>query len=62
MDFIRGFPKTRKQHDSIMVVVDKFKEAHFILVKYTCKVIHIIDNFMKDIFPIAWNTKGDHIW
>jgi hypothetical protein len=42
MDFITGFPKTQKQHDSIMVVVDKLsKSAHFIPVKSTYKVVHI---------------------
>jgi hypothetical protein len=31
MDFITGLPKTIKQHDAIMVVVDKLsKETHFI--------------------------------
>jgi hypothetical protein len=34
IDFITKFPRTTRQHDSIMVVVDKFtKDAHFILVK-----------------------------
>jgi len=34
MEFITGLPKTVKQHDSIMVIVDKLtKVAHFILVK-----------------------------
>ena len=34
MDFISGLPKTIKQHDSIMVVVDKLRKyAHFIPVK-----------------------------
>ena len=38
MDFITGLPMTWRQHDSIMVVVDKLiKEAHFILVKSTYK-------------------------
>ena len=42
MDFITGFPKTKKQHDSIMVVVDKLsKTAHFITEKSTYKVVHI---------------------
>ena len=39
MDFVTGFPMTMRQHDSIMVVVDKLKNAtHFILVKSTYKV------------------------
>jgi len=36
MDFITGFPMTCRQHDSIMVVVDRLtKVVHFILVKST---------------------------
>jgi hypothetical protein len=36
VDFITKIPRTMKQHDSIMVVVDKLtKEMHFILVKTT---------------------------
>jgi hypothetical protein len=36
MDFITGLPRTNKQHDSIMVVVDKItKAAHFIPLKTT---------------------------
>ena len=35
MDFITRLPKTRKHHDSIMVVVDKLRKAtHF----FTCKI------------------------
>jgi hypothetical protein len=42
MDFIIGFPKTQRQNDSIMVVVDKLrKSTHFILVKSTYKAINI---------------------
>ena len=38
MDFTTGFPMTMRQHDSIMVVVDKFsKSTHFIPVKSTYK-------------------------
>jgi hypothetical protein len=38
MDFIIKLPRTNKQHDSIMVVVDKLtKAAHFIQVKLTHK-------------------------
>ena len=38
MDFITKLPKTRSQHDDIMVVVDKLTKAyHFILIKSTHK-------------------------
>ena len=36
MDFIKGFLRTSKQHDSIMVLVERLnKVAQFIVVKYT---------------------------
>jgi len=42
VDFIAKFPKTMKQHYSIMVMVDKLnKTAHFNLVKTTHKAINI---------------------
>lgn len=51
MDFITGLPKTKKQNDSSMVVVDTFsKQTHFIRVKCTYKVVHIVEIFIKDIF------------
>jgi hypothetical protein len=51
MDFITEFPKSTRQNDAIMVVVDKFsKSTHFIPVKSTCKAIDIANIFMKDIF------------
>ena len=47
--FITGVPLTKKQHDSIMVVVDKLSNyAHFIPVKYSYKVVNIADIFMKE--------------
>jgi hypothetical protein len=50
MDFITGFPRTDKQHDSIMVVVDKLtKDAHFIPLKTTHKVTNVVDIFMREI-------------
>ena len=53
MDFITGLPKMFRQHDSIMVIVDKLsKEAHFIPVKYTYKGINIAYIFMKEIFRL----------
>ncbi|KAH0694838.1 hypothetical protein KY285_021935 [Solanum tuberosum] len=36
MDFITGLPRTRRQHDSIWVIVDRVtKSAHFLLIKTT---------------------------
>jgi hypothetical protein len=36
MDFITGLPKSTKQNDAIMVVVEKMsKSAHFVHVKST---------------------------
>jgi hypothetical protein len=48
-DFITGFPRIGKLHDSIMVLVDKLtKAAHFIPLKTTHKEADIVDIFMKE--------------
>ena len=53
MDFITGLPKSKKQNDSIFVVVDKLsKETHFIPMKLTYKEVHIVDIFLKEIFRL----------
>ena len=53
MDFITGLPMTWKQHDFVMVVVDKLtKETHFIPVKSTHKTDDIEKIFMKYIFRL----------
>jgi hypothetical protein len=50
MDFITKLPRTNKQHDSIMVVVDKLtKASHFVPVKLTHKATNIVDVYMKEI-------------
>jgi hypothetical protein len=50
MDFITGLPKNGKQHDSIMVVVEKLtKVAHFIPLKTTHKEANVVDIFMREI-------------
>ena len=50
MDFVTGFPRTGKQHDSIMVVVNKLmKDAHFIPLKTTHKASDVADIFMKEV-------------
>jgi transposase InsO family protein len=50
MDFITGLPRMSKQHDSIMVVVEKLtKSAHLILLKTTHKAGDVTDIFLKEV-------------
>jgi hypothetical protein len=44
MDFMIGFPNTDKQHDSIMVVVDKL-----IPLKTTHKLANVVDIYMREV-------------
>ena len=53
MDFITRLSMTWRQHDSIMVVLDKLiKATHFIPVKSTHKTDDIAKIFMKEIFKL----------
>lgn len=53
MDFITGLPRTKKNNDSIMVVVDKLsKEAHFIPVQSTYRAVQIAHIFMQNVFKL----------
>ena len=49
MDFLTKLPRTAKQHDSIMVVVDKLtKASHFNnLVKLAYKAIDIVEIYLR---------------
>jgi hypothetical protein len=50
VDFITKLPRKVKQHDSIMVVVDKLiKETHFIPVKKTHMDTNIVEIYMKEV-------------
>eukprot|EP00253_Pinus_taeda_P033795 PITA_33795 len=53
MDFIIGLPKTKRNNDSIMVVVEKLsKAAHFIPVQSTYKAAQIAHVFMQNVFKL----------
>eukprot|EP00253_Pinus_taeda_P019879 PITA_19879 len=53
MDFIMGLPKTKKNNDSIFVVVDKLsKAAHFIPVQSTYRAAQIAHIFMQNVFKL----------
>jgi hypothetical protein len=50
IDFITKFPRTTRQHDSIMVVVDKLtKVIYFVQVKMTNTIDNIVEIYMKEI-------------
>ena len=53
MHFIIGLPNSKKQNDSIFIVIDKLsKETHFIPVKLTYKAVNIDNIFLKEIFRL----------
>ena len=59
MDFITILSMTWRQHDSIMVVIEKLKkEAHFIPVKSMHKTDDIAKIFMKEIFKLHGFPKA----
>jgi hypothetical protein len=50
MDFITKLTRSSKQHDSIMVVVDKITQTtHFIPVKSTHKETNISEIYMREV-------------
>ena len=59
MDFLVGFPRTRRQYDSIWVIVDRLtKFAHFIPVKSTYRAedyarINIDKNVKWHVVPLS---------
>eukprot|EP00253_Pinus_taeda_P020204 PITA_20204 len=53
MDFITGLPKTKRNNDSIFVIVDKLsKAAHFIPVQSTYRAAQIAHIFMQNVFKL----------
>ena len=59
MDFITRFPINWRQHDSIMIVVEKLtNSSHFIPVNSTYKFDSIAKIFMKEIFILHGFPKA----
>ena len=59
MDFITGLLMTWRQHDSIMVVVDRLTKAvHFIPAKSMHKTDDIAKIFMKELFKLHGLPKA----
>ena len=59
MDFIIRLPKTRFQHDSIFVVVDRLtKVAHFIPRNTIDDVVMVAKRFVKDVFHLHGFLKS----
>jgi hypothetical protein len=50
MDFVSGLPRTRRDHDSIWVIVDRLtKSAHFLAVKTTYSLSRLARLFVDEI-------------
>ena len=53
MDFVVGLPRTRRQHDSIWVIVDRLtKSAHFLPVKVSYSAEDYAKLYIKEIVKL----------
>ena len=59
MDFVTSFPRTVRQYDSIMVVVDRLtKVVHFIPVKTAYSASDVAYVFIKDVVKLHGVPKN----
>ena len=59
MDFITSFLRTYRQHESIMVVLDRLtKVAHFIPIKYTYSTIYVTQVFIRNVVKLHGVPKN----
>jgi hypothetical protein len=59
VDFITKLPRTTRQHDSIMVVVDNLtKDSHFVHVKMTLTTTNIAEIYMREIIRLHGIPKA----
>ena len=62
MDLITGLPRTRRQHDSIWVIVDRMtKSSRFLDVKSTYSTEDYVKLYLTENCEVAWGSFIYHL-